>query len=167
MITEEEAKNLTIDEIRELKWDRIRNASFRVREIIGRKIYDSISRIPHEYTNGQFDSFDASATAKTSTFNIEIKYRFILREKYDDKGYYLEKIKYDALMDAYKETGSIPLFFTFVRGGVGYYWDLRKLNPVWKWELATSTSASGTYGEKKELKEVCHPFPSEGVEISW
>lgn len=159
---------MDVDYIRnKMTWGEYSGMTFQEHEGICRTIYSSITKFPHEFTEGQYDSYDGSVTAGTITANVELKFRYILREKYDDKGYWLEKTKYDALMQAYRETGSIPLFYTFVRNGVGYYWDLRKLKPEWKLEWATATTADGQYGKKKVQKEVCHPFPNEGKEIRW
>lgn len=151
----------------EMTWDEYSGMTFSEHEQIGRIIYSSITPEPHEFMEWQYARYDASATAGTVTSNAEIKYRHILREKWDKLGYWLEKTKYDALMNAYMETGSIPLFYTFLREGVGYYWDLRKLNPIWKWEKATATTADGQYGKIKVWKEVCHPMPNEGYELKW
>ena len=159
---------MTVEYVKnQMTWEEYSGMSFSQHEEICRTIYTSITPFPHEFTGGQYDSYDASVTAGTITANAELKFRYILREKWDDKGYWLEKTKYDALMEAYRKTGSIPLFYTFLRKGVGYYWDLRKLKPVWKKELATATTADGQYGKNKVWKEVCHPFPKEGKEIRW
>ena len=158
---------MTVEWIRSLTWDDVSGMSFDEREQIGRTIFTSITPFPHDFTRGKFDSYDVSVTAGTVTANAEIKFRYIKREKWDAMGYWLEKTKYDALMKAYEETGSIPLFYTFVRDGVGYRWDLRKLNPVWEMEYATETTADGQYGKNKVRKEVCHPFPKDAREIKW
>lgn len=158
---------MTIDEIKRLTWDDVSGMTFMEREAIGRTIFASITTLPHEFTPWKYDRYDVSITAGTVTANAEIKYRYILRTKWDANGYWLEKTKYDALMEAYHKTGSIPIFYTFLRDGVGYRWDLRKLNPEWKWEWATETTAEGQYGEKKVRKLVCHPLPKEGKEVRW
>lgn len=158
---------ITIKEIKELKWDEYSGMTFLEHEEIGRTIYSSIMEFPHEFTQGKYDSYDASVTAGTITANAEIKFRFILREKWDSKGYWLEKTKYDALMDAYRATGSLPMFYTFLLNGVGYRWDLRKLKPNWVWKLATDVSAEGRYNERKVWKLVCHPMPKDGKELKW
>lgn len=161
-------RKYTVDEIRNLEWEDISGATFEEREEMGRTIFASIAdNSDYEFTKGKFDSWDVSGTADTSTYNAEIKYRFILRDKYDKEGYWLEKIKYDALMDAYKKTKSIPYFITFVRNGVGYCWNLLDLKPVWTKEWATTSSAGGTYKKGEEEKLVYHPLPSEGKELKW
>lgn len=161
---------LTIDDIRELKWDDISGLTYTEREVLGRTIYDAICKKKHSFTGGQFDSWDASSTGNTYTFNIEIKFRFIdMRKKarYDREGYWLEKKKYDPMIDAYNETGSIPYLITFLPGGYGYIWNLLDLDPVWEQQEATSTTADGSYGKTKKLKTVYHPLPCEGKAIRW
>ena len=159
--------SLTVDDIRELKWEQVSGLTYKEREIIGRAIFASICNKHYRFTKGEFDSWDVSTTGKTNTFNIEIKYRYILREKYDEDGYWLEEWKYNELMEAYRETGSIPYFITFLRDGVGYVWNLLDLDPVFEKRLATKSTANGTYGKEKKFKSVCYPMPSEGKEIRW
>ena len=161
-------RNYTVEDIRKIKWKDIKDVGFQEREKLGRTIFASIAiNSDYEFTKGKYDSWDVSGTADTYTYNAEIKYRYILRDKYDKVGYWLEKEKYDALMDAYKETKSIPYFITFVRNGVGYCWNLLKLEPVWKKERATASSANGTYKKGEKEKLVYHPLPREGKELKW
>ena len=161
-------RSYTVEDIRKMEWEDIQDVGFQEREKLGRTIFASIAvHSDYEFTKGKYDSWDVSGTADTYTYNAEIKYRYILRDKYDKEGYWLEKEKYDALMDAYKETKSIPYFITFVRNGVGYYWNLLKLDPVWKKEWATASSANGTYKKGEKEKLVYHPLPREGKELKW
>lgn len=158
---------MTVEEIRAFTWDDISGMTFEQREEIGRTIYDSLTTLAHQFTRISA-SWDVSATGETNTFNIEIKYRYISREKYDEKGYWLEKTKYDALMDAYNKTGSLPIFITFLKDGIGYCWNLLDLQDLkWGKVLATSSTADGTYAKDKRYKEVCFPFPNQGREIKW
>ena len=135
--------------------------SFSDCELSGREKYERNTHLPHEFM-GQNDPWDVSSSAILETYNIEIKDRDILYTKYARQGYWLEKFKYDALMAAYIETGSIPIYLNFFRNNVGYYWDLRNAEPKWVWKEATKTTANGTYGEEKVWKLVTFLYPIEG-----
>ena len=113
----------------------------------------------------QDSKIDSSFTADTKnrknlTANVEIKDRDIEYTKYPD--YWLEKIKYDALIAAYKETGSLPIYLNFFRNNIGFYWNLLRIKPNWVWRQATETTADGTYGQKKVWKLVTFVYPKEG-----
>lgn len=120
----------------------------------GRQKFEGICHKPHEYTKGMYDKWDVSVTADTDTFNLELKDRDIPFEKYAHKGFLLERIKFDALLAAYRETGSKPIYMNFFQEGVGMWWNLLEVEPVWKVILCTDTTADGTYGNKKVDKEV-------------
>ena len=81
-------------------------------ELSGREKYERNTHLPHEFM-GQNDPWDVSSSGYIETYNIEIKDRDILYTKYARQGYWLEKFKYDALMAAYQETGSIPIYLNF------------------------------------------------------
>ena len=135
--------------------------SFSDCELSGREKYERNTHLPHEFM-GQNDPWDVSSSAILETYNIEIKDRDILYTKYARQGYWLEKLKYDALMAAYQETGSIPIYLNFFKNNIGYYWDLRNAEPKWVWKEATKTTANGTYGEEKAWKLVTFLYPIEG-----
>ena len=135
--------------------------SFSDCELSGREKYERNTHLPHEFM-GQNHPWDVSSSAILETYNIEIKDRDILYTKYARQGYWLEKLKYDALMAAYIETGSIPIYLNFFRNNIGYYWDLRNAEPKWVWKEATKTTANGTYGEEKAWKLVTFLYPIEG-----
>lgn len=169
-MTNEEVSNLTIDEIRDIPWTTISAMTAWQREILGRNIYDAVCTIPHDFTTGIFDKWDASATGKTHSYNLEIKFRWLTPDKksrYDNEGYWLERTKYKALMEEYKKTGSIPCYITYIKGGTGYLWNLLDLKPKWEWREATTKSSGGEYGKEKKPKLVCYPLPKEGREFSW
>lgn len=130
-------------------------------ELSGREKYERNTHLPHEFM-GQNHPWDVSSSAILETYNIEIKDRDILYTKYARQGYWLEKYKYDALMAAYQETGSIPIYLNFFKNNIGYYWDLRNAEPKWVWKEATKTTANGTYGEEKTWKRVTFLYPIEG-----
>lgn len=131
-------------------------------ELSGRLKYERNTRLPHEFTPRQYDAWDVSSTGHGETYNIEIKDRDIEYSKYAKEGYWLEKVKYDALMAAYAETGSIPIYLNFFKNNVGYYWDLRRTDPKWVWKQATKTTADGTYGEERVSKQVTFLLPIDG-----
>lgn len=125
---------------------------------------------PHEHTSGKYDSWDMSLTARTNsedTYNIEMKNRDIPYDKYADEGFMVEKIKYDALMEAYRETGSKPIFMVFFRDG-GYYCNLLDIpDPEWIFMWCTKSTADGTYGNKKVRKEVMLVYPKDGKRFTY
>ena len=119
---------------------------------------------------GQDSKIDTSFTADTKyrknlTANVEIKDRDIEYTKYPN--YWLEKIKYDALVGAYKETGSLPIYLNFFKNNIGFYWNLLKIQPKWVWRLATETTADGTYGQNKVWKLVTFVYPEEGKRFKY
>ena len=141
--------------------------TFQQHEDKGREKYEAMCRIPHDYTKGQYAKWDVSATAKTDTFNIELKDRDIPYTRYADEGFLLEKIKYDALLEAYRETGSIPIYMNFFQDNVGYYWNLLDIEPVWETVNCTTTTADGTYGNKRVGKLVTKLLPVDGVRFNY
>lgn len=136
--------------------------NFSEHEDKGREKFKRNCKHAYQFTPNKFDKWDASTTGEGKTFNIEIKDRDIPYEKYEADGFLLEKIKYDALIAAYKQTGSIPIYLNFFQANTGFWWDLRGINPTWEKRWCTSTTADDTYGEKKELKDVTFVYPSEG-----
>lgn len=136
-------------------------------ELSGRMKYEANTTLPHQFTEQQYDPWDVSSTGHGHTFNIEIKDRDIEYTKYESEGYWLEKTKYDALMEAYRTTGSIPIYLNFFRGGIGFYWDLREIKPTWVSRLATKSTADGSYGEEKVWKTVTFVFPKDGNKIRY
>lgn len=140
----------------------LNNMTYQEHEDKGREKYDRICTIAHEFTKDKFAKWDVSATGESHTFNVEIKDRDIPFTKYEADGYLLEKNKFDALLEAYRETGSIPVYLNFFQGNTGIWWDLRDINPKWEKRWCTSTTAEGTYGQNKELKDVTFVFPNDG-----
>lgn len=129
----------------------------------GRKKLAGYIEWPLEFQTDIFAHYDASYTSDTHTFNAEVKDRDIPFEKYAAYGFMLEKIKYDALMAAYSETGSIPTYWNFFQQGIGCAWNLLKImSPKWEWKLCTKATAEGEYGKEKELKLVTFVFPIDG-----
>lgn len=131
----------------------------------GRAKFERNCSLPHKFTKGEYDSYDVSTTGHANTFNIEIKDREIKFEKYADDGFWLEKTKFDALMKAFRKTGSLPIYLNYFQEGIGIFWDLSKIEPErikWKKILATEKTANGTYGKTKVKKTVVFLFPKEG-----
>ena len=116
-----------------------------------------------EFTKGKYDSWDSSFTGKSGTYNVEIKNRDIPFELYEKKGFMLEKIKYDALMEAYYETGSLPIYINFYQHGKGFWYNLLDIDPNVEWETGeyTKSTANGTYGKEKKEKEAIFLFIDE------
>lgn len=136
-------------------------------EMSGRKKYEANTTTPHRFTENEFDYWDVSSTSNTKTFNIEIKDRDIEYTKYESDGYWLEKTKYTALMEAYTLTGSIPIYLNFFKNNIAFYWDLRKIEPVWVSRAATKNTANGTYGKEKVMKTVTFVYPKDGIKIKY
>lgn len=79
----------------------------------------------YEFTDERYDSIDCFATACTGVrYAIEIKNRDISISKYDK--ILLEKVKYDALIDAYKK-GYRPIYRCYFKDGC-LTWDLSLIN---------------------------------------
>lgn len=138
---------------------------FQEHEDKGRAKYARNATIAYEFMQPKCAKWDVSATGHGKTFNIEIKDRDIDIDKYANEGYWLEKTKYDALMQAYRETGSLPIYLNYFLNNEGIYWNLLRLDPTqikWRRRYATKTTADGTYGEKKVLKTVVFLFPYQG-----
>lgn len=140
--------------------------SFTDCEYSGRLKYERNTKLEHKFTDIH-EKWDVSSSGYGHTYNIEIKDRDIPYTLYEHFGYILEKIKYDALMAAYEETGSIPIYLNFFQNNIGYYWDLRDLKPVWQKKWCTSTTAEGTYGDKREWKDVVLVYPNEGKQFRY
>lgn len=161
---------MTVEWIKQMSDEVERSLSFQEHEEICRTIFESVCDIPNESTEYTYAYWDKSATGKSHTFNIEIKYRHIDEEKkrkYDKEGYWLEYTKYEALMKAYNETGSLPIYVTFIKGGTGYEWNLLNIEPEWSEVYATTTTANGTYNKERRKKRACFPLPNQGREIKW
>ena len=144
--------------------------NFSEHEQKGRDKYERNCTIPHEYTKGKYAPWDVSATSDTSTFNIEIKDRDISYLKYASVGFWFEKTKYDPLMEAYRLTGSKPIFLVYLQDGIGIWWDLSELDSSkikWEKRWATKTTANGTYGQEKEEKTVMFLFPKYGHKFNY
>lgn len=122
-----------------------------------------------EFTDGQYDNWDASYTAGTDTANVEIKNRDIPFDKYASEGYMIEQIKWNALMEAKERTGSEPLFFIFFQNGQGIWFNLSELDPKreWKEMWCTKSTANDTYGKVKELKTFTLVFPNDGHRFTY
>lgn len=144
-----------------------RELDFQEHEDKGRAKYARNATIAYEFMQPKFANWDVSSTGYGKTFNIEIKDRDIDIDKYANEGYWLEKTKYDALMQAYRETGSLPIYLNFFKNNIGFYWNLLKIQPKWVWRLATETTADGTYGQNKVWKLVTFVFPKEGKRFKY
>ena len=142
-----------------------RELDFQEHEDKGRAKYARNATIAYEFMRPKFSNWDVSSTGHGKTFNIEIKDRDIEYTKYPN--YWLEKIKYDALVGAYKETGSLPIYLNFFKNNIGFYWNLLKIQPKWVWRLATETTADGTYGQNKVWKLVTFVYTEEGKRFSY
>lgn len=147
----------------------MKDLGFSEHEQTGReKFKKNISKgFKYEFTEDPYAKWDVSTTGRGHTYNVEIKDRDILFTKYLAEGYMLEKIKYDALMEAYEQTGSIPIYLNYFQEGVGFTWNLTKVNPVWRKAWCTETTADGTYGQKKVLKTVTYLFPKDGTRFNY
>ena len=139
------------------------DSGFGRRESIGRKKFEiNWGHFKHEYTQGKFDPWDVSVTAKTTTYNIEIKDKNEPMSKWEDEGFMLEILKYVKLMGAYKATGSLPIYLNFFSNGEGFSCNLADIKPKWEFRLCTKTTEDGTYGKEKEWKYVTM-IPSDKV----
>lgn len=141
--------------------------TFSESELSGREKYRRNANNPYEFTEDPYAPWDVSSTGKVHTYNTEIKDRDIPYTKYEKEGYWLEKIKYDALIKAYKETGSLPIYLNYFQDGIGFWWNLLNVQPEWEWRWATDTTANGTYGQKKVKKLVTFVFPKDGKQFNY
>ena len=174
----------TVDELRNIEWeeyDMITTGADSAESIILRAeasniIYRSFTKNPyHIYSEDPFSIIDASETARTDsslTYDIEYKYRHLLRgdyrrERYDREGWWFEKTKYDALMEAYYRTGSLPCYYVFLPRGEGYAWSLKNIKPEWKSIIANDVTAGGLYGLRKREKEAIFLPIDKAKRISW
>lgn len=140
--------------------------TFEEHEDKGRGKFARNCTIAYEFNRDKYGFCDVSTTGHGKTFNIELKDRDIEYNKYPD--YWLEKIKYDALIAAYMETGSLPIYLNFFRNNIGFYWNLLKLKePKWVWRQATATTADGTYGKEKVWKQVTFVTPEQGRKFKY
>ena len=119
------------------------------------------------FTTDKFDRLDCFSTAYTPNKNItyanEIKNRDILIDSYAKDGFIMEKIKYEALMEAHTESGYTPLYINYFTDG-RIVWDVTTLQNVqdrWEWKWCTETTADN-YRKKMVLKEVILLYPQEG-----
>ena len=141
--------------------------TFKECEIRGREIFASLCRVPSAETRDTYNRVDVGVTAGTKTFNVEIKYRDFPSTLYEKDGYILEKKKYDALLEAYKQTGSVPTYVNYFSDGIGFSWDLRKISePVWVWRLLPKESADGGDNEKI-WKQVAYIMGEEGNKFNY
>ena len=135
----------------------------------GREKFERNCKLPHTFTN-QSDKWDVSTTGHDNTFNIEIKDRDIPYTKYAEEGYWLEKIKYDALMQAFSKTGSLPIYLNYFQDNIGIYWKLSALDTTkikWVQRYATKSTAEGTYGAERVLKTVMFLLPDDGRKFKY
>lgn len=122
--------------------------------------------IEYDFTEDKYDNIDCFATAHTpisSIYSIEIKNRDIDYNKYADDGFILEKIKYDALMDAYNKSGYTPIYCNYFQNGIRITWNLTTIKNVenrWITKSCTRTTATN-YGNRVD-KKVILLYPKEG-----
>lgn len=96
---------------------------------------------------------DFWSTGTTGTRSVgEIKRRNILSTKYPD--YFLEKIKYDALMKYFEQGNEDKALYVNIFNDKYIIWDVSKITPIWKKEWCTATTAED-YGKIRVLKDVC------------
>lgn len=119
------------------------------------------------YKNIQFtdlyDNYDVITYTPrgNNRINWEIKNRDIPHEKYEDKGFMLEKTKYDALINA----DGIGFYCNFFADDYIAIWNVRNIDTRgrWKKRWCTSTTAGDSYREEVKLKDCIDLFPSEAV----
>ena len=160
----------TVDDLRKIEWDEYEMIttgadsaeSILLRAEVSNIIFRSFTKNPyHIYSEDPMHKIDASETARTDsslTYVIEYKYRHLLRgdarrERYNRDGWWLERTKYDALMEAYYKTGSLPCYYVFLPRGEGYAGSLKNVKPEWKSIMANDITSAGLYGERKRPKE--------------
>ena len=131
------------------------------RDKLKRDFINSLTEVKFEFTDDEYDHIDCFATAGTRTFAIEIKNRDIPMNRYEKKGYILEKIKYDALIDTYKTKGYIPLYRCYFQDGQ-LTWDLTEIDAIVEYMFCTKTTATN-YGDKIE-KEIINLDIKDSVE---
>jgi hypothetical protein len=124
-------------------------------------------KIVYQFTPGKYDKLDCFSTAYTPnkdiTYANEIKNREILIDSYAKDGFIMEKNKYEALMEAYTQSGYTPLYINYFNDG-RIVWDVTTLHNVeqrWEWKWCTETTAEN-YRKKMVLKEVILLYPQEG-----
>lgn len=133
----------------------------------GREIFAHLCKAQSAETRDEYNHVDVGVTAGTNTFNVEIKYRDFPCSLYAKGGYLLEKIKYDALLAAYKKTGSIPYYVNYFSDGLGINWDLRKISkPEFVWRLLPAGTADDC-GKKKVWKLVAYISGDEGFKFNY
>lgn len=109
-----------------------------------------------EFTKPLYARVDAYTTGKTTGERsvIELKKRNIPSTKYENEGFILEKIKYDALKEAQKRSGEDSALYINIFDDKYICWDINKISaPKWEKRLCTATTAED-YGKVKELKDV-------------
>lgn len=113
----------------------------------------------YEFTDKKYDSIDCFATACTGErFAIEIKNRDISINKYNQ--ILLEKVKYDALIDAYNK-GYRPLYRCYFKDGV-ITWDLSLIDIENRVEQMPCAASTQDYGHKVK-KNVIMLKKEEGI----
>lgn len=126
---------------------------FQRREEEGRKAaYEVISKLGKikgwEPTKGKYAPVDVFFTGTTKEYVLEIKRLHSNSTDYPDR--YLEKNKYDALMEYDHRT---RLFMVIFDDSV-YIWDIGKTEPYWEVKHLNATTAGGTYGQNYRDKTV-------------
>ena len=171
----------SVDDLRKIEWDEYEMIttgadsaeSIILRAEVSNIIFRSFTKNPyHIYSEDPMHNIDASETGATHTYNIEYKYRHLLRgskkrEDYDKEGWWLEKTKYDALMKEYYRTGSLPCFYVFLPRGEGYAWSLKNIKPEWHTIMANDVTAAGQYGLRKRPKDTIFLPISKARIIKW
>ena len=149
----------------------LRQKGFSERERVGRekleRLYKKRGITQYEFTQGKYDPWDSSCTADTGTFNLEIKDKDEPIMKWLPCGVLLERKKYTPMIQAYEDTGSIPIYMNFFQNGEGFWANLLDITPKWEKVWCTKTTADGTYGKEKVLKELTFIMPEEGYRFKY
>lgn len=129
------------------------------------------SAVPCNYvfTEDKMNKIDSFLTAytqpKEKTYAIEIKNRDIPINQYAEAGYILELIKYDALMEAYRNSGYTPIYLNYFQDG-RIAWDITNLDITDRVITKSCTKTTATnYGERID-KKVILLHPNEG-KVKW
>ena len=131
------------------------------------KDYDkSPYKIHYIFTQGKYDKIDSFATAYTptgpKTYANEVKNRDIYVEDYWDLGFILEKTKYDALMEAYTNSGYCANYVNYFKDA-RIVWDVSTIEDVEsRWITMECTRTTATNYGNRVPKQVILLYPEEG-----